>query len=79
MFLKEKKLVTSWNFSMSRHIALADLPVSAQELETRVSEITTQARKEGLNGAVTLTVIFSNFDGWRLNSRPFGRVMAFHS
>ena len=56
-------MVTSWNFSMSRHIALADLPVSAQELETRVSEITTQARKEGLNGAVALTVIFSNFDG----------------
>ena len=56
-------MVTSWNFSMSRHIALADLLVSAQELETRVSEITTQARKEGLNGAVALTVIFSNFDG----------------
>ena len=52
---------------MSRHIAGADLPVSAQELETRVLEITTQARKEGLNGAVALTVIFSNFDyidGW---------------
>ena len=64
---------------MSRHIALADLPVSAQELETRVSEIITQARKEGLNGAVALTVIFSNFDGWRLNSRPFKRVMAFYS
>ena len=64
---------------MSRHIALADLPVSAQELETRVSEITTQARKEGLNGAVALTVIFSNFDSWRLNSRPFKRVMAFYS
>ena len=64
---------------MSRHIAVADLPVSAQELETRVSEITTQARKEGLNGAVALTVIFSNFDCWRLNSRPFERAMAFHS
>ena len=47
---------------MSRHIALADLPVSAQELETRLSEITTQARKESLKGAVTLTVIFSNFE-----------------
>ena len=47
---------------MSRHIAVADLPVSAQEFETRVSEITTQARKEGFNGAVALTVIFSNFD-----------------
>ena len=55
-------MVTSWNFPMSRHIAVADLPVSAQEFETRVSEITTQARKEGLNGAVALTVIFSNFD-----------------
>ena len=48
---------------MSRHISLADLPVSAQELETRISEITTQAREEGLNVAVALTVIFSNFDG----------------
>jgi len=47
---------------MSRHIAPADLPVSAQELETRFSEITTQARKEGLKGAVALTVIFSNFE-----------------
>ena len=43
---------------MSTHIALADLPVSAQELETRLSEITTQARKESLIGAVTLTLIF---------------------
>jgi len=47
---------------MSRHIAVADLPVSAQELETRVSKITPQARKEVLNWEVALTVIFSNFD-----------------
>ena len=47
---------------MSRHIALADLPVSTQELETRLSEITTQARKESLIGAVTLPLIFSNFE-----------------